>query len=486
MDKDWFVPGSTPRRDNNQIVPLVDGEEAWARVAAALRAARETIHMTWWMMSSEMELVRPIDKIFTSPAERESETILGVLMDRRNAGVEVRILLWQISSIMPWLVDDMVLRRYGQDGTFEMMYEHHPTRTLGSWHQKTLIIDSRIAYVGGMNTREKDWDTSQHLVYDYRRTPHATTGTERLKLQASKKLPHYRPRHDFMTEIVGPLVTDVQSNFVQRWNQAKAAGAEFAVHATTLPDPALNHAAGKISAQVARTMPAYPATPAGEHGVLDLYTRAIRNAEQYIYIEDQYFRSQAIAAELAAAIQRNEQLIVIAVAPPDYWHAPFDPDDDDGIRIPSPSSYWTAKAFETIRAVRPDFMLFFLQVHDLDASGHRVFVPIDIHAKLMIVDDVWYTIGSCNLNDRGFQSEGELNVGVLDAAARDLRKQLFSEHLQAPCPDDIQAAARLWFAHAEANLKAQKGGDAPKSRVWAYAQHGPAFPVVPPDWFVAR
>lgn len=486
MARDWFVPGSTPKRDNNQITPLVDGEEAWTRVAAALRGARETIHMTSWMMWREMELVRPIDGIFKSPAERERDTILGVLLDRRNAGVQVRILLWQISSIMPWLIDDMILRRYGQHGIFEMMYEEHPTKLLGSWHQKTLIIDNRIAFVGGMNTRENDWDTSQHLVYDYRRTPHATTGAERAKLQAGKKLPHYRPRHDFMAEIVGPLVTDVQANFVQRWNQAKSAGVDFAVHATALPPPALNPAAGKVSAQIARTMPAYPATPAGDHSLLDLYTRAIRNAEQYIYIEDQYFRSQAIATELAAAIERNHQIIVIVVAPPDYWYAPFDPDDDDGIRIPSPSSYWTAKAFETIRAVRPDFTLFFLQVNDLDASGHRLFIPINIHAKLMIVDDVWYTIGSCNLNDRGFQSEGELNVGVLDPGAKDLRKKLFSEHLQEPCPDDIQAAAALWFAHAEANMRAQNGGGAPMSRVWPYSQRGPGFPVVPPDWLVVH
>lgn len=486
MAKDWFVSGGTPRRDNNQVTPLVDGEEAWARVAVALRGARETIHMTWWMMWHESELVRPIDSTFKPPAERERDTLLSVLLERRNAGVEVRILLWQISKIMPWFIEDMRLRKYGQQGMFEMMYEEHPTRMLGSWHQKTLIIDDRIAFVGGMNARENDWDTSQHLVYDYRRTPHAMTGDERTKLQTSKKLPRYRPRHDFMTEIVGPLVTDVQANFVQRWNQAKSAGVDYAVHATTLPPPALNQAAGNVSAQIARTMPAYPATPAGDHSLLDLYTQAIRNAEQYIYIEDQYFRSQVIAAELAQAIQRNDQLIVIVVAPPDYWYAAFDPDDDGGIHIPSLSSYWTARAFETVRAVRPDFMLFFLQVHDHDASGHRVFVPIDLHAKLMIVDDVWYTIGSCNLNDRGFQSEGELNVGVLDPSAKDLRKKLFSEHLQAPCPDDIQAAAKLWFRHAEANLRAQNGGDAPGSRVWAYAQRGPAFPVVPRDWFVAH
>jgi phosphatidylserine/phosphatidylglycerophosphate/cardiolipin synthase-like enzyme len=485
MAKNWFVQGSTPRRDENAITPLVDGEEAWTRVAAVLKSARKTIHMTWWMMWREMEMLRPIGDTFKEPSVREANTILYTLIDRHNAGVDIRILLWQVSSIAPWLISDMTLRDYGKLGIFEIMYEEHPSKTIGSWHQKTCIVDGKTAFVGGMNTRENDWDTSQHLVYDYRRSPHASTSKERTAWQASKAMTAYKPRHDFMTEIVGPLVTDVEANFVQRWNAAKAAGVDFSAHAATLPTPTLNAAAGNISAQIGRTMPQYPATPGGDRSLQRLYIQAIRNAEQYIYIEDQYFRSQIIAQELAAAVKANKNLILICVAPPDYWYSPSDLDDNDGIAIGSPfTSYWTAKAFETIRAERPEFTLFQLQVSDTDAGGKRVYVPINIHAKLMIVDDTWYTIGSCNLNDRGFLFEGEINVGVLDPdGAKALRKKLFSEHLEVPCPDGIRDAAKLWYDHANANLKAFNASGAPTSRVYAYEQKGPVLPVFPPDWW---
>ena len=56
-------------------------------------------------------------------------------------------------------------------------------------------------------------------------------------------------------------------------------------------------------------------------------------------------------------------------------------------------------------------------------NNKRLFVPIDLHAKLMIVDDEWYTIGSCNIHDRGFKSDGELNISVHDSSTKELRKK---------------------------------------------------------------
>ena len=51
-------------------------------------------------------------------------------------------------------------------------------------------------------------------------------------------------------------------------------------------------------------------------------------------------------------------------------------------------------------------------------------------AKLMIVDDLFLTVGSCNINDRGFEFEGEINVAIADAEfCREARLDLWREHL---------------------------------------------------------
>ncbi len=44
----------------------------------------------------------------------------------------------------------------------------------------------------------------------------------------------------------------------------------------------------------------------------------------------------------------------------------------------------------------------------LGADGRRT--PVDVHAKLMLVDDVWATIGSCNLHSYALLGNGEMNA----------------------------------------------------------------------------
>jgi phosphatidylserine/phosphatidylglycerophosphate/cardiolipin synthase-like enzyme len=283
-----------------------------------------------------------------------------------------------------------------------------------------------------------------------------------------------------MAWIQGPLVGDVEANFVQRWNAAKVAGVSFSAHATVLPKPAVPQSQLDVKGQIARTMPAkYPAVPAGEKGILDLYVKAIRSAKQYIYIEDQYFRSQTIAREVAQACTKNRKLIIIAVTQPDYAS---DLEADELWKVASLTTKWSAAAYNTIKSAVKDFCLFFLQVADVDKKGRMVFRPVNLHAKIMVVDDIWYTIGSCNLNDRGFEFEGELNVAVLHDSAKALRQRLFAEHLESPCPDSIAAAAKLWYEHAKENHQAWAAKTKPWSRVFPFGQAGPLRPIFPPDW----
>jgi phosphatidylserine/phosphatidylglycerophosphate/cardiolipin synthase-like enzyme len=100
----------------------------------------------------------------------------------------------------------------------------------------------------------------------------------------------------------------------------------------------------------------------------------------------------------------------------------------------------------------------------LDAAGDRVAifdlenlsgVPVYVHAKISVIDDVWASVGSDNFNRRSWSHDSEIACAVLDAArdprepidpaglgdgarkyARDLRLQLWREHLGRADGDD--------------------------------------------------
>lgn len=372
------------------------------------------------------------------------------------------------------MLSDTYVRLSGSTGNFEVLYQSHP-HTLGSWHQKTIIIDDSIVFLGGMNAKENDWDTDEHNGIEVRRAAfHMSASDRRSVARARDHTLTNPPRHDYMTLCMGPIVMDVAANFVERWNYSLSQRDVYYRHATRLPNPPRVANFSTVKAQITRTIPAYPPVPRGEKGIKDTYVKAIGLAKQYIYIEDQYFRSVGVAREIANAMNRNPQLHVIIVSPPDYLST-FEP--GESYQIGTTSSYWTAAAFQEIRRSNPNFRMHFLQTTYIDARGNRVFLPIDLHAKIMIVDDVWYTIGSCNFNDRGFEFDGEMNVSVQHSSAGDLRKRVMGLHLGRPCPDAIGDAVALWNQHAEQNARAWAAGTAPVSKIFPYRQAGPLLPV---------
>jgi len=72
---------------------------------------------------------------------------------------------------------------------------------------------------------------------------------------------------------------------------------------------------------------------------------------------------------------------------------------------------------------------------------------------MMVVDDVWLTVGSCNLHPYSLAGHTEMNASIWDAAvARGLRNALFDLHLAAETAHlDDRAALRLFKDFARAN-----------------------------------
>lgn len=478
---DWFVRGvdRAPPRGGNRIELLVDGEAGWGRVAEDIEAATEEIDIATWMCRPETELCRPKDLAVAEPSER-GRFRLGELLERRaSAGAKVRLLIW--GMLYTPILDRWMRRWYwrGRDN-IDVLEQDHPS-WIGSHHQKTITIDGRIGYCGGMNLKENDWDSIAHLAHEPRRFPHAAPAERRRKTAERVEPPPFPPRHDLIMRIEGPAVADLAANFASRWRQSVRArkrsifGRLFdwlrrMLGNNDYPEltapKALPPAQGEHWCQIVRTM------PGGEDGILDAYVRAIRNARRYIYIENQYFRSPIIGRELRDALRRNPRLRLAAVV----W-----PINDGKKSFLDPSGYWTARTQELIREARPEFMLTHAMTWGHDANDRVVYQTIDVHAKVMIVDDVWVTIGSANINDRGFKTEGEINGVVLDKGlAGDLRRRLMAEHLEIEPGDerldDIDAIFDLWDEHGQKNPQRRVEGQPPLSRVHYFVQEGLSRP----------
>jgi cardiolipin synthase len=201
-------------------------------------------------------------------------------------------------------------------------------------------------------------------------------------------------RHDAYLEVNGPSAADVAHNFVQRWN-----GATERDPSQDLPLPsAVFTPCGPSTVQIQRMF-------GDDRSILDQYERAIDAAEQSIYIENQAIPIPRLAQRLDKALARGVDVLMLVPAIPEegVYAARQDPS--------------RRALFEGLEALgrRPNFRL----------AG----IPAYVHAKLMIVDESWATIGSCNLHRYSMGGHSEMNASIWDAAvARDLRETLRRKH----------------------------------------------------------
>jgi phosphatidylserine/phosphatidylglycerophosphate/cardiolipin synthase-like enzyme len=212
--------------------------------------------------------------------------------------------------------------------------------------------------------------------------------------------------------------------------------------------------AGPLAVQVLRTYPrrrtAYPFAPNGERSIARAYLKAFGRARRLVYIEDQYLWSTAAARALASALRRSPELHVVIVVP----RYP----DPDGAIAGAASRIGRERVLTTLLRAGPGRVAVF----DLENDAGT---PIYVHSKVCIVDDVWMTVGSDNLNRRSWTHDSELSCAVIDARRderdpvdpggrgdgarvlpRDTRLRLACEHLGRPdAADDTLVDPASWF-----------------------------------------
>jgi phosphatidylserine/phosphatidylglycerophosphate/cardiolipin synthase-like enzyme len=468
------------------VTPLVDGHAAMLSMCRAFLSAKRDILLAGWDIRADLPLIRGEDARVGPAGSAEQRALLAELraaglddaalsfwdagnlrvMDvlgfAASRGVRVGVLLWDAFHFGSHLTNDpekeqALLEFVGVDVLLDDSSRRirHLTQAL---HQKCSVVDGRVAFVGGLDlTRAEEgdydrWDTHGHLC----------ESPERLATHSAAS----HPWHDVHAQLEGPIVADVRRNIVERWEEVARRHHRPAWPAglpTSVPAPV----PGGVPAQIVRTIPpdTYGFAPKGIETIFDVYRSALARARTYVYLESQYLwqhvfigldekrwgghnaQMTTLLQEMAAALGRG---VRVALLVPDHPNAGrrF---TDDGIadvrrlagRAADLLSVFTLGNWET----------------DTGAPGGVRYRPVYVHAKVGIVDDLWWTVGSANLNSRGMASDAELNVAVLDAAgARELRTVLWAEHLHPSATEraelvDPLAGLALLSARAATNLR---------------------------------
>jgi cardiolipin synthase len=400
---------SYPLREDNHVVPLIDGVTAFTRICEAVESAS---HSVWITMAF-------INEDFQMPENRG--TFFDVCETASQRGLDVRVNFWRspeqekVETNIHFHGTDYQAEWFkAQNFTFSARWDYLPRGKCH--HQKSWLVDagtpSEVAFVGGINLNMNSLVDAGHPVTD---TGHAST-------------------HDIYCEVQGPSATDVHHNFVQRWNEAseqnKDDGAWPINNTGSLSYPEkLSDGSGSIPVQIARTVrreqysdntSAVGGNPfpihSGEKSVLEQYLSAIDHAKRTIYIEDQAIASTEAMAHLESALQRGVQVVFLVPGEANNAFAAGRQQTPDQPMFAQLTKLGTYKNF-TLVAI----------CSSLDDGSYR---EIYVHAKAAVIDDHWGTIGSCNFADRSFHSDTELNVTFWDAElAKQFRVDLLSEHL---------------------------------------------------------
>lgn len=414
-----WAAGETPPRGGCRLEVLVDGAEAFPAIAQAIEGAREFVYVMGWHVAPYFDLMRG-----------ERPAVLGELLAEAAERVDVRVLVWAGAPLPAFHPTRAEVREAVKTLTRRTRIRCEPDpreHPFHCHHEKAVIVDGKVAFVGGIDMTDlagDRFDTSEH--------------------RARRRLGW----HDVGTRLQGPAIADVHDHFVMRWRELSGEQ----IPALQPPPATADH-----DVQVVRTISdgMYDAVPRGEFRVLESYVRAIRQAQRFIYLENQFLWSPEIV-ELLAAKLRNPPTAafrLLIVLPARANNGQDDTSGQLGILAAADGGAGRLLAV-TLRSL----------------SGERD-DRLYVHAKVGIVDDRWLTVGSANLNSHSLFNDTEMNVVTTDRRlAHATRVRLWSEHLgvdpatfAGEAPEDV-VDTRFRPLAAEQLRRAQRGA-APTHRL---------------------
>ncbi|ONM21861.1 phospholipase D8 [Zea mays] len=410
----------------------------WEDLYAAIRDARRFVYVAGWSVNTEITLVRDAGRRAVPGAEGDT---LGELLKRKaDEGVAVLVMPWQDNTSVSFLGNAGLMKTHDEE-TRRYDDENH--------------------------TLFRDLDTTYSHDFMQNNYKHAS-----LRRGGPRE-----PWHDVHCRLKGPVAWDVLANFEQRWRKQAPddmRGCLLDLSPAAFPDPVSFDGNDPWNVQVFRSIDdasvvGFPSDAAeaaamgltsGKDVTVDRsiqigYVEAVRRAQRFIYIENQYFLGGCaswaadrdagclnlvpveIALKVAAKIRCGERFAVYVVTP--MW-----PEGVPAGEAVQAILLWNRRTVEMMYGIvakaiddaglrgqaHPcDYLNFFClgnreaplpgeysppETPDEDTDYWRAQVnrrgPIYVHAKLMIVDDEYVMVGSANLNERSLAGNRDSEI----------------------------------------------------------------------------
>ncbi|KAK3389532.1 hypothetical protein B0H63DRAFT_492449 [Podospora didyma] len=336
-----------PEQDGNMVKWYVDGRDYCWAVSAALERAKETIYIADWWLSPELFLRRP-------PYYNQEWRLDQILKRRAEAGVKIFVMVYrEVEAALTCNSEHtkhalQSLCPEGSPGYGNIKIMRHPDHNVlenaadmtfyWAHHEKFIVIDYELAFIGGLDLCFGRWDSHQHALADVHPEgianevwPGQDFNNNRVmdfqnvqdwkQNELSKAENGRMPWHDVAMGVIGPCVYDIAEHFVLRWNFIKRdkykrderfewielkgrqgdnedlVGVQrphhpvggYQVHPLSpLETKNLNNR-GTVRAQIVRSSADWSSGILTEHSIQNAYSEIIRNAQHYVYIENQFF-----------------------------------------------------------------------------------------------------------------------------------------------------------------------------------------------------
>ncbi|KAK9143576.1 hypothetical protein Syun_012976 [Stephania yunnanensis] len=488
--------------------------KCWLDIFNAISQARRLIYITGWSVYHLVRLVRDVD-------QASKFTLGDLLKSKSQEGVRVLLLVWDdptSKSILGYQVGGLMAthdeetRRFFKHSSVQVLLCPRSAGKRHSWvkqqevgtiythHQKTIIVDADagnnwrkiVAFVGGLDLCDGRYDTPEHHLFRTLQTLHKDDYHNPTFTAPTVGCPR-EPWHDLHCKIDGPAAYDVLTNFEERWRRASSRHGlkklkksdDALLIIERIPDivgileaPSLNENHPESwHVQVFRSIDSnsvkgFPKDPkdatgknlvCGKNVLIDMsihtaYVKAIRAAQHFIYIENQYFIGSSynwashkdlgannlipmeIALKIANKIRAKERFAAYIVVP--MW--------PEGVPTGNATQrilFWQHKTmqmmYETIYKaleevglektyVPEDYLNFFCLGNREAPSGNDNFSSgsptaantpqalarksqrfmIYVHSKGMIVDDEYVILGSANINQRSMEGTRDTEIAM--------------------------------------------------------------------------
>jgi phosphatidylserine/phosphatidylglycerophosphate/cardiolipin synthase-like enzyme/uncharacterized membrane protein YdjX (TVP38/TMEM64 family) len=392
----------------DRMAVLVDAADYFAALRSAMTNARKSIVVLGWDIDSRTPLVGR-SGIAEDGAPATFLPFVESLV-RKRPELDIHLLLWDYTLLYALDREPLPSLNLKWRTPPQVQVELDNCLPLGACHhQKLVVVDGSLGFCGGLDLTTGRWDTGEH------RPDHpARIGPDGKP---------YPPFHDVQMLVDGEAARRLAEIGARRWRDAT--GTELVLLAAideetdrwpehVVPD------CETVEIGIARTLPPTEESP-GVPEVLELYLATIRSAERYIYIENQYLTSEAIADALLRRLREVPQLELLVVTPrePEGW---LEKRTMGAGQQRAMQKLTLEEVRERVRFVYP-------------WSGPDKDRAVLVHAKLMIVDDTWLRVGSSNLNNRSMAVDTECDLIVratTDEHRRGIRSvlhRLLGEHL---------------------------------------------------------